>query len=288
MIDLKARLNGANTCFAVPGCWDGLSAFLIEEAGFEVAFLSGAALSMTRLGRPDMAFTDASELGEAVRRIRDRTEMALIVDADTGFGNALNVQKTVRDLERAGAAAIQLEDQTSPKRCGHMSGKSVISASEATQKIKAALDARANATTLISARTDAYGVEGLNSAMDRADMFLEAGADILFIEGPRTLEEMRTIQKRFAHRAPLAHNLVEGAKTPVLTGAELDALGYRIAYHPLALLHLLANAAPTLLAHIKRERETASLKGELTELHAMNARLGADDLIARGGEYDGA
>lgn len=269
-----------------PGVYDGLSALLAEQAGFPCAFLSGACLSFARFGRPDMGLVSASEVAETVSILRDRVQLPLIVDMDTGFGNALNVQRTVRDFERAGASALQMEDQVAPKRCGHMSGKSVISAQEMTGKIKAALDARVDSETVIIARTDALGVNGFEDTLERAELYLEAGADALFIEAPQTVEQMREIGQRFGQRAPLVHNLVEGGRTPVESPLELETLGYHIALYPAALLHRFVPAAQNLLAEIRDKGTTLGARASMCELSDINHVLGADDLLSAGQRYD--
>jgi 2-methylisocitrate lyase-like PEP mutase family enzyme len=279
---LKALLAGP-ALLSVPGCHDGLTAFLIQQAGFPLAFLSGGALAMGRFGFPDIGLVTATELTETTAIIRDRIQIPLIVDGDTGFGNALTLQRLIRGLERAGASAVQIEDQGFPKRCGHMAGKSVVPLPEALGRIKAALDTRTHA--LILARTDALGVEGLNAALDRADAFLEAGADLLFIEGPRTQAELEAIAARFAARAPLVHNLVEGGITPTDSGQALEALGFRIALHPLLLLHSLVAQAPQLLATLKSEKSTTRLTPQLVTLKDMNHLLQAAALLATGDQY---
>ena len=270
--------------YSVPGCWDGLTALLIERAGFPIAFLSGGALSMGRYGRPDMGLVTASEVAEAVAVIRDRIAIPLIVDADTGFGNALTLQRALRAFERAGASAVQIEDQGFPKRCGHMAGKTVVPLAESVGRIRAALDARQN--MLVIARTDALAVEGLDAAIDRAEAYLAAGADILFIEGPRTMDELERIAARFADRVPLVHNLVEGGVTPAADGATLETLGFAIALHPLLLMHGLVAQAPGWLETLARERTTIGLGDQLVQLSDMNALLGTPDLIALGKRYD--
>jgi 2-methylisocitrate lyase-like PEP mutase family enzyme len=280
---LAAGPDGKRRLLAAPGCWDGFSALLIEQAGFEAAFLSGAALSLARLGRPDVGLVAMGELAEAVQAITDRVSLPLIVDIDTGFGNALNTQRTVKVLERAGAAALQLEDQTFPKRCGHLRGKSVIPKAEMVGKVRAALDARDR--TLIIARTDALGVEGVDAAIDRAEAYLEAGADIIFVEGPPTLDQTRAVADRFADRVPLIHNLVEGGITAVRTGDELEGLGFAIALHPMLLLHGLARNAPDWLAHLKTNRTTDGLEDRLFDLARLNAVAGVDDLTADAAKY---
>lgn len=261
-----------------PGVFDALSALLVQRAGFELAFLSGAALSFSRFGRPDLGLTTLSELSEATRTICDRMEIGLLVDADTGFGNALNVQRTVRELERAGAAGIVLEDQLAPKRCGHMQGKQVIAAGEMAGKVRAALDARRH-DTLIIARTDALAVEGLDAALERAELYLAQGADALFIEGPRSVEQMQAIAERFGGRAPLLHNMVEGGGTPLATAAELEPYAIRIALYPAMLVHMFATQAPKYLARLAAHGGTSSFGHELSNLTAMNDLLGAAELL---------
>ncbi len=276
--------DGRRTLRSVPGCWDGLSALLIEQAGFEAAFLTGGGLSMARLGRPDMGLVTMSELVDTVAIIRDRVGLSLIVDGDTGFGNALNMARTVRSIERAGASAIQIEDQGFPKRCGHMAGKTVIPVAEAVGKLKAALDNRSE--MLVIARTDAVSVEGFDAAIDRAEAYLEAGADLIFIEGPRTIEDMRAIGARFGDRVPLVHNLVEGGVSATDSGDELEAMGFALALHPLLLIHGFSAAAPGWLAHLRSERSTAALRPVIANLADMNRITGADGLIEQGKDYD--
>jgi 2-methylisocitrate lyase-like PEP mutase family enzyme len=269
-----------------PGVYDGLSALLVEQAGFDCAFLSGGSLAFSRFGRPDMGLVSASELADTVAIVRDRVAIPLIVDMDTGFGNALNVQRTVRALERAGASALQLEDQVSPKRCGHMQGKSVISASEMQGKIKAALDAREQANTLIIARTDALGVNGFEDAMDRARLYLEAGADALFIEAPKDLVQMQAIGREFGAKVPLIHNLVEGGNSPTTDFDALQQLNYKVALYPVALLHNFVPGARRILEEIRSSGNTDSMRGEMLELAGMNQLLGAEKLLAAGEKYD--
>src|SRR5512144_1792343 len=206
---LRARLARPPILIA-PGVYDPLTSLIAEQAGFETLYVSGAAIAYTRLGRPDIGLVSMSEVVDTVALIRDRVRAHLVVDADTGYGNALNVERTVRLLERAGANAIQLEDQDFPKRCGHLDGKAVIPASEMVGKIKAAVNARHSAETLIIARTDAIAIEGFDRAIARAALFLEAGADVLFIEAPRQHDELSRICARFSKSVPLLANMVEG------------------------------------------------------------------------------
>ena len=234
---MRARLNRAPAVLA-PGVFDALSAALAEQAGFEALYLSGASIAYTALGRPDIGLVSMTEVAEVLGRIRERVALPVIVDADTGFGNALNVQRVVRLFERAGATVIQLEDQSFPKRCGHLQGKSLISAGEMAGKVRAAVDARDRA--LIMARTDAIAVEGFDAALDRAERYLEAGADILFIEAPEDAAQMQAITARFAARVPLLANMVEGGRTPLAATDELSALGYRLVIFPGGLVRTLA------------------------------------------------
>src|SRR4051812_32392928 len=220
--NLRDRLSG-NPLVLAPGVYDALTALLAEQAGFEAVYLSGASIAYTRLGMPDIGLVTASEVADTLENIRERVALPVIVDADTGFGNALNVARTVKQFERAGATVIQLEDQVTPKRCGHLDGKALIGAGEMVGKIRAALDARSDA--LIMARTDAIAVEGLDKAMERAERYVEAGADALFIEAPQSEAQMRAITGRFAKRVPLLANMVEGGKTPLLDAKSLQQHG---------------------------------------------------------------
>jgi 2-methylisocitrate lyase-like PEP mutase family enzyme len=281
---LRARIAARpRRLLGVPGCWDGFSALLIEQAGFEAAFLTGGGLAMARFGRPDMGLVTMTEAAETIAAIRDRVALPLIADGDTGFGNALNMARTVRCFERAGASAIQIEDQGFPKRCGHMAGKTVVPLAEAVGKVKAALDARDH--MLVIARTDAVAVEGLDAALDRAEAYLEAGADLIFVEGPRTPADTRAVASRFAGRVPLVHNLVEGGVTATDQGAELEDMGFSVALHPLVLLHGFARHAPDWLAALKTDRSTAGIAGQIATLADMNRITGAAELIDTGTRY---
>ena len=274
----------AGHCVRAMGVHDGLSALLVEQAGFELGFVSGAGISFARHGQPDMGLVSMNEVADVVARMRERVSIPLLVDIDTGFGNALNVQRTVRVMEAAGATAMQLEDQLAPKRCGHMAGKQVIEADEMVGKIKAALDARVHDDTRIVARTDALGVNGFDDALERAECYVEAGADCLFIEAPQSVEQMQTIAQRFASRLPLVHNLVEGGASPVDSAAALQDLGYRIALFPIALLQGFVPLAQRLLADVHASGKTAELDG-LMDLHALTALLGAGELLAVSERY---
>ena len=238
---------------------------------------------MARHGRPDIGLVTLSELATTVSLIREISELPLIVDADTGFGNALNAQRMMQMLEGAGATAIQLEDQSFPKRCGHMAGKSVIPASDYVGKLKAVLDAR-RGHTLVIARTDARSVEGFEATIERAHRYRDAGADLLFIEGPHTAAEMEAISAQFAGNLPLVHNLVEGGTTPVSSVRELSNLGYAIGLHPLILLHGFIRQAPGLLAHLKTEGSTADL--DIANLAEFGDLLGVSQILDAAKAYD--
>jgi 2-methylisocitrate lyase-like PEP mutase family enzyme len=282
---LEIGIDGNRRLMSVPGCWDGLSALLIEQSGFPAAFLSGGALSMARIGRADIGLTTITELLDAVSAIRDRVNLPVIVDGDTGFGNTLNVQRSVRMLERAGASAIQIEDQTFPKRCGHLAGKSVVPLDQATGRIRAALDAREHA--LIIARTDALAVEGFASALARAEGFLAAGADLVFVEGPRDIAQLTRIGRELGSRVPLVHNLVEGSGSPVETGDGLEALGFAVALHPLVLLHGFARMAPDLLQGLKQARSTVPLADRLLTLDQINEVVGLRADLGKAEQHGG-
>ena len=230
---LKALAN-ARRGVLVPGAFNALSARVIEDLGFEAIYVTGAGVTNMWFGLPDQGFMGLHEIAEHTARIRDAVQLPLIVDADTGFGNALNVRHTVRVLERAGADCIQLEDQVAPKRCGHFSGKEVISTAEAIAKIKAAVDARHDENLLILARTDACAVHGFEAALERAQLFSEAGADILFVEAVTSAEHIRALPQRLA--APQLMNMVIGGKTPIFGTEELGALGYGLVLYANAAL----------------------------------------------------
>lgn len=269
-----------------PGCYDALSASLIESAGFGAAYLSGASIAYTRFGRPDIGLVSMSEVAEAVAQIRERIALPLIVDGDTGFGNALNVQRTVQLFERMGASAIQLEDQQMPKRCGHLAGKSVVPAREMAGKIRAACDARRDPATVIIGRTDALAIECLDAALDRAELYREAGADLLFVEALTDVALMRQALARFAGRAPLLANMVEGGKSPILPATELQELGFAIVIFPGAMVRVQTFAAQRYLEALRREGTTDSLRGSMLDFKALNELLGTEDVLARGKRYD--
>ena len=270
-----------------PGGYDALSASLIEKAGFKAMYLSGASIAYTRLGRPDIGLVSMSEVAETIALIRERVDLPIIVDADTGFGNAINVQRTVRLFERSGASAIQLEDQQMPKRCGHLKGKSLISTAEMVGKIKAATDSRQNSDTLIIARTDAIAVEGFDNAMERADAYYQAGADVLFIEAPESLAQMQHMNSYFEGKVPLLANMVEGGNTPLQSAADLQKLGYQLVIFPGALVRAYSFLAQNFLATLKTEGSTQSYRDKMLDLTGLNKLLGTEDILSNGKKYEG-
>ena len=288
-MSLKQRLARQDILVA-PGVFNAWSALLAERAGFEAVYLSGASIAYTRLARPDIGLVSLTEVLDTLATIRERVALPVVVDADTGFGNALNVRRTVALLERAaggGGLAIQLEDQTSPKRCGHLDGKTLVATTEMTGKIRAALDARASSETLVIARTDAVAVEGLASALERAEAYREAGADVLFIEALRSPEDMRTASARFAGRAPLLANMVEGGKTPLLPAAELQSLGFSIVIFPGGLVRALSRAASDYFASLKATGSTAAFLDRMLDFSELNALIGTPEMLELGKRYDG-
>jgi 2-methylisocitrate lyase-like PEP mutase family enzyme len=284
---LRDRLNRAPILVA-PGVYDGLTALLAEQAGFEALYLSGAAVAYTRLGRPDIGLSTMSEMADTMALIRDRVSLPVIIDADTGFGNALNARRTMTVYERAGANALQVEDQTYPKRCGHLADKSLIPASEMAGKIAAMADARNSAETLIIARTDAIAVEGFQAAVDRAGRYLEAGADALFIEAPRSLEELRAICTTFRGRAPLMANMVEGGSTPITGAPDLEALGFSLVIFPGGIVRALAKAAEDYYASLQATGSNTAFKDRMFDFNGLNGRIGTADMLALGARFQGS
>jgi 2-methylisocitrate lyase-like PEP mutase family enzyme len=283
-----SELLAGDAIVQTPGCYDGLSALLIEQAGFPAAYLSGAAIAYTRFGRSDIGLVTMSEVAETLALITDRIAIPVIVDADTGFGNALNVQRTVRCFERAGAAAIQLEDQSTPKRCGHLAGKSLIPAAEMVGKIKAALDARTSDKTLIIARTDAIAVEGFDATLERAERFVAAGADILFVEAPQSDKELEAVAEHFKARIPLLANMVEGGKTPIHPAAELERMGFAIVIFAAGLARAFAHMAQDYLRSLHRGGSTLPFRDRMLDFDGLNAVIGTPELLAQGKQYDAA
>jgi 2-methylisocitrate lyase-like PEP mutase family enzyme len=281
---LSSRLSRPPILIA-PGVYDALTALIAERAGFEALYVSGAGIAYSRLGRADIGLVSMNEVVHTVTLIRDRVGAHLIVDADTGYGNALNVQRTVRLLERAGANAIQIEDQDFPKRCGHLDDKTLVSAQEMVGKIKAAVDARTSRDTLIIARTDAVAAEGFDRAVARAALYRDAGADMLFVEAPRQRDELGSIGARLGKSVPLMVNMVEGGKTPMLPAVELEALGFSLVIFPGAIVRTLAKAAEDFYASLKAHSSTDPFRARMLDFDALNRLLGTAELLERGKRY---
>ncbi|WP_295537778.1 isocitrate lyase/PEP mutase family protein [uncultured Pseudacidovorax sp.] len=266
----------------VPGAFNALSARVIEDLGFEAIYVTGAGVTNMWFGMPDQGFMGLAEIADHTARIRDAVELPLIVDADTGFGNALNVYHTVRTLERAGADCIQLEDQVAPKRCGHFSGKEVIGTDEAVSKIKAAVDARRDADLLILARTDAAATHGFEAAVERAQRFAEAGADILFVEAVTKEDEVRALPQRLAK--PQLMNMVIGGKTPIFDADQLAGLGYGIVLYANAALQgavMGMQKALTALRDDRQVQEASGLVAPFAERQRLVGKPGWDALEQR-------
>ncbi len=283
---LKARLAKKPILLA-PGVCDPLTAALAAEAGAEAIYLSGAAMSYTRLGRPDIGLMTMTEVAEVIGLVRDRVATPMIVDADNGHGNALNMQRTMRLYERAGANALQIEDQSYPKRCGHLAEKRLIPKAEMVGKIKAALDARDSADTLLIARTDAVAVEGLEAALERADAYAEAGADALFVEAPGSREQLARISSQLGG-IPLMANMVEGGKTPILPARELQELGYSLVIFPGGIVRAMAFAARDFYATLVRDGTSDAMRNRMFDFGQINDIVGTAEMMAAGKAYEGA
>ena len=281
---LRNRL-GDKKILVVPGVYDAVGAIMAERAGFEALYLSGASIAYTKLGSPDIGLITLNELESVVGNVCERSALPIIVDADTGFGNALNVQRTIKLLERAGAAAIQIEDQSLPKRCGHLDGKTLVNAVEMNGKIKAALDARSNNDTVIIARTDAIGVEGYDLAMERAAGFIESGADILFIEAFQNIKQIAGAVVRFGNQIPLLVNMVEGGKTPMLPAAELETMGFSVVIFPGGLVRAIAHTAEQYFASLNEMGSTRDYQNKMFNFEELNELLGTDRMLKAGKQY---
>lgn len=258
----------ADRPLVLPGLHDALSARLVQRAGFTAGYLSGSATAMTLLGLPDIGLLSGAEIIEQARRTTMASDLALVCDADTGFGNAVNVAYTVRALEAAGVAAIQLEDQTFPKRCGHFEGKTVVPAEEMLQKLRAATEARSDPDLMIIARTDARAAYGIDEAIARGRRYAQAGADVIFVEAPQTVDELRRIASEVP--APTLVNVVEGGKTPQLPLEEYAELGFAIVLYPTAAVRAVAYALEALYGHLHAHGGTAGAPVELLPFATRN------------------
>ena len=281
---LRARLSRKPIVVA-PGVYDAFTALIATQAGFNTLYVSGAAIAYTRLGRPDIGLVSMSEVADTLALIRDRVDAHIIVDADTGYGNALNVARTVRCLERMGAQAIQIEDQDFPKRCGHLDGKVLIPVPEMCGKIRAAVDARHSPETLIIGRTDAVAVEGVEPAIERAELYRAAGADVLFVEAPRTRDDLARVVSRLG-AVPLLANMVEGGKTPPLSAAELEAIGFSLVIFPGGIVRALARTAGEYYASLAKQGTTEPFRPRMLDLEQLNILIGTPEMVALGKRYE--
>ena len=272
---LLKRLLRREELLVAPGCFDGLSARLVEEAGFEAAYLSGGAVARS-MGIPDIGLVTMSETIERAAQVVSGVKLPIIADADTGYGNAVNLVRTVREFERIGVAAIHVEDQITPKRCGHLDGKEVISLGEMEKKLEAALAARTDSDFCIIARTDARGVHGFDDAIARARAFAKLGVDAIFVEAPQSEQELAEIPRRIPE-VPLLVNVFKGGKTPMLPMKRLQEMGYRIAIYPSETQRAAIHAMRMTLATLKRDGTTESIDEALTTFKERDRVVGLDD-----------
>lgn len=268
---LRQLLNQKGIIMAV-GAHDAWSARLIEMAGFPAVFMTGYGASASLLGQPDIGLLSMSEMADQARRMAAAIDIPILADADTGYGGVLNVVRTVREYENAGIAAIQMEDQVIPKRCGHMEGKQVIPKEEMVSKIRAAVYARKSDDFSIIARTDARAINGLDDALERAQAYAEAGADIIFIEAPQSIEEMKKIGQVI--KKPLMANMVEGGKTPFLTGKQLEDMGYKISHYPDSTIFTMTKAIRDMLAAFSKADTTLVYEQNMTTFTEFNELVG--------------
>ena len=268
----------AGDTILMPGVYDALTARIAARVGFDIVFISGYSVSAARLGEPDFGFLTQTEMADTARAVCRVSRAPVIVDADTGYGNALNVMRTVRDLQEAGAAGIFLEDQVWPKKCGHMAGKRVVETTEHVAKIRAAVDARGERDLFVVARTDARQPLGLEAAIERCLAYKEAGADALFVEAPQSIEELERVAE--ALPAPLVANMIERGATPQLTRGELRELGYALIVCPLAALFAAARAIQDVLIELRERETTAAAIDRMLTFDDFNALVGLADRYA--------
>jgi 2-methylisocitrate lyase-like PEP mutase family enzyme len=280
--DTLRALLAKDKLYVMPCCFDALSAKLIEQAGFDLTFMSGFATSASRIGQPDLGLMSYSEVLDQARNIAEAVRIPLIADGDTGYGNAMNVRRTVTGFARAGAAAVMIEDQVAPKRCGHTPGKAVVSRNEAFDRIRAANDAKeAGADILILARTDARHEHGLTEAIERAAKFKELGADILFVEAPKTMAEMEIVCRELPGLKMA--NIVEGGETPELSHRDLEEIGYSIAAYPLTLMASAMKAMVQTLAKLRLDEDRSP---DLMDFAELKDRIGFKDYYEMSARYE--
>ena len=282
---LKQMLRAPELLVA-PGAYDVLSAKIIEHSGFKAVYMTGYGTSASILGQPDVGLLTMTEMVDRARNLAEAVDVPVLADGDTGYGNPLNVMRTVREYEKAGVCAIQLEDQVFPKRCGHMLGRKVIPREEMVQKIKAAADSRRDDDFVIIARTDARTDHGLEEALERGKAYEEAGADLIFIESPENLDEMRKINEVFPNTPTLA-NMLEGGRTPIPTTKELEDMGFGIAIYCTRPLYAAALAVRNYMQHLKTHNTTADFFDHLLTFPEFNAFIGLDAYNALSRKYAG-
>ena len=271
---------------AAPGAYDCLTAAIIQQAGFPAVYMTGAGTSVARLGKPDLALASMTEMVSNAADIAQAVDVPVIADADTGYGGVFNVARTVRQYERAGVAAIHIEDQQSPKRCGHLDDKQVVSSTEMVQKIRAAVDARTDDDFTIIVRTDALAVTGWDDTMRRCGEYVDAGADMLFIEAIRSAEDARRITSNF--NVPLMYNFVETGKSPLLPAPELEQLGFKLVIFPVSALLMVCKAVSELMAQLKSTGSTESMLDRMYSLEDCFNLVGLKELMAQDAGFAGA
>lgn len=279
---LRQLLTRGNIVVA-PGAFNALSAKIIEQTGFPAVYMTGYGASADLLGAPDYGLLTLTEMANHAARMAQAVNVPVVADGDTGYGNALNVRRTIQEYERAGVAAIHLEDQIMPKRCGHMEGKQVIDAREWAKKIEAAVDTRTDPDFVIIARTDARAVYGLDEALSRAKMAVAAGADVIFVEAPQSIDELKKVRDTID--APLMANMIEHGKTPLLSVDELQKLGYNLVIYPLATLYMATRAIREAVAELKKTGTTAGLVEKMLAFHEFNELVGLKELQALERKY---
>ncbi len=270
------QLLASGKIVVAPGAHDALTAKIIEKVGFPAVYMTGYGQAASHLGKPDVGLLTMSEMVERASNMVDAVDIPVIADADTGFGNAVNVMRTVRQYEKVGVAAIQLEDQVAPKKCGHMTGRQVVAKEEMVGKIKAAVDARRDPDLVIIARTDARTVHGIEEALERAKAYEEAGADLLFVESPENIEEMKKITSSF--KVPVLANMVEGGRTPLLSVSELEQIGYNLVIFPTASTYLTARAVTKLMETLMQSGTTSGMLDEMVTFTEFNQLIGLSEI----------
>lgn len=268
---LRGLLKGPEILIA-PGAHNAFTARIIEQTGFKAVYMTGSGAEMDLLGMPDLGFLSMTEMAAHARNIVQATGLPVIADADTGYGNALNVMRTVKEYERAGVAALHIEDQVAPKRCGHFEGKEVISREEMVGKIEAALDARRNPDLMIIARTDALAVLGMEEAIERGNAYAKAGADMIFVDAPESIKELRLIPRSIP--APVMANLSEGGKTPLVSAKELQEMGYKMVIYPRSAAGAAAKAILELMEVLKRDGTTKNFLDRMISFEERNRITG--------------